>query len=62
MNGLVQLLVFLLIIISFGLVIAVPVIVATPGDWERFQRPVWIGAGLWLTLVSLISVVNPMPS
>lgn len=52
MNGLVQLLVFLFIIISFGLVIAVPVIGATPGDWERFQRPVWIGAGLWVSLIS----------
>ena len=47
MAGILQLLTVLLIILSFVLVVGVPVILATPGEWEKSQGLVWTGAGLW---------------
>ena len=47
MFSVVQLFVFLLIIVSFAMVVGVPVILATPGEWEKSQSIVWSGAGLW---------------
>lgn len=58
MAGLIQLIVFLLVIVSFGLVVAVPVILATPGEWEKSQNIVWTGAGLWSALVLLTGIFN----
>jgi photosystem II core protein PsbZ len=56
--GIVQLLVFLLILVSFAMVVAVPVILATPGEWEKSQNIVWSGAGLWSALVLLTGIFN----
>jgi photosystem II PsbZ protein len=53
MIGIVQVFVFLLIIVSFAMVVGVPVILATPGEWEKSQSIVWSGAGLWSALVLL---------
>ena len=40
------------------MVVAVPVILATPGEWEKSQGIVWSGAGLWSALVILTGVFN----
>ena len=56
--GIVQLLVFLLILVSFAMVVAVPVILATPGEWEKSQNIFWSGAGLWSALVLLTGIFN----
>ena len=56
--GIVQLLVFLLILVSFAMVVAVPVILATPGEWEKSQNIIWSGAGLWSALVLLTGIFN----
>ena len=58
MIGILPLFVVLLIIVSFGLVVAVPVILATPGEWERSQGIVWSGAGVWSALVVLTGIFN----
>jgi photosystem II core protein PsbZ len=62
MVGIVQIFVFLLVIVSFGLVVAVPVILATPGEWEKSQGIVWSGAGLWSALVILTGIFNTVPA
>ena len=62
MIGILQLFVVLLIIVSFGLVVAVPVILATPGEWERSQGIVWSGAGVWSALVVLTGIFNAVPA
>jgi hypothetical protein len=39
----------------------VPVILATPGEWEKSQNIVWYGAGLWSALVILTGIFNVIP-
>jgi photosystem II core protein PsbZ len=62
MVGILQVFVFLLIIVSFAMVVAVPVILATPGEWEKSQSVVWSGAGLWSALVILTGIFNTVPA
>ena len=62
MIGILQVYVSLLIHVSFALVVAVPVILATPGEWEKSQGIVWSGAGLWSALVILTGIFNVVPA
>ena len=62
MIGILQLLVGVLILVSFAMVVAVPVILATPGEWEKSQGIVWSGAGLWSALVILTGIFNVVPA
>lgn len=62
MIGIVQLFVLLLIVVSFAMVVGVPVILATPGEWEKSQSIVWSGAGLWSALVILTGIFNTVPA
>ena len=62
MIGILQLLVGVLILVSFAMVVAVPVILATPGEWEKSQSIVWSGAGLWSVLVIITGIFNVVPA
>ena len=62
MIGILPLLVVLLIIVSFAMLVAVPVILATPGEWEKSQGVIWSGAGLWSALVVLTGIFNAVPA
>ena len=62
MIGISQAFVGLLILVSFGMVVAVPVILATPGEWEKSQNIVWSGAGIWSALVILTGIFNTVPA
>ena len=62
MIGILQVFVLLLVLVSFALVVAVPVILATPGEWEKSQGIVWSGAGLWSALVILTGIFNVVPA
>ena len=62
MIGILQFFVGLLVLVSFALVVAVPVILATPGEWEKSQGIVWSGAGLWSALVILTGIFNVVPA
>ena len=62
MIGILQLLVGVLILVSFAMVVAVPVILATPGEWEKSQSIVWSGAGIWSALVILTGIFNVVPA
>lgn len=53
-----QLLVLALVILSFVMVVAVPVVLATPGEWQRYQRLIYLGAGVWTLLVVLIGLMD----
>ena len=62
MIGILQVFVFLLVIVSFAMLVAVPVILATPGEWEKSQSIVWSGAGVWSALVILTGLFNTVPA
>lgn len=62
MIGISQVFVLFLILVSFALVVAIPVILATPGEWEKSQGIVWSGAGLWSALVILTGIFNVVPA
>nr|YP_009314355.1 Photosystem II protein Z [Liagora harveyana]YP_009315583.1 Photosystem II protein Z [Liagora brachyclada]SCW22609.1 Photosystem II protein Z [Liagora harveyana]SCW24241.1 Photosystem II protein Z [Liagora brachyclada] len=58
MSIIIQLLVFLLILLSTVLVIGVPVTLASPGQWEQSKNLIYTGSGLWAGLVIITGLVN----
>lgn len=58
MIGILQLLVSILILLSFALVVGVPVIVVSPGEWEKSKNLIYSAAGLWFGLVIVIAAFN----
>lgn len=62
MVGILQIFVLLLVLVSFAMVVTVPVILATPGEWEKSQGIVWSGAGVWSALVVLTGIFNTVPA
>ena len=53
-----QLALFALIVVSFLLVVGVPVVLATPEGWVENKRTVFSGVGLWFLLVFLVGILN----
>ncbi|NEP43716.1 MAG: photosystem II reaction center protein PsbZ [Okeania sp. SIO2H7] len=47
-----------LVILSFVLVVGVPVAYATPQNWEQSKSLIFVGSGLWAVLVILVGVLN----
>ena len=54
----VQLLVFIIVILSTLLVIGIPVIFASPRQWEEFKNLIYTGAGIWAGLVLITGLLN----
>ncbi|MEL6221798.1 MAG: photosystem II reaction center protein PsbZ [Cyanobacteria bacterium J06627_8] len=48
----------LLVILSFVLVIAVPVGYATPQNWEQSKRLILLGSLVWVVLVLAVGGLN----
>jgi len=57
-----QLAIFALIVISFLLVIGVPVVLASPDGWSNSKSTVFSGASLWIGLVFLVGIFNSLIS
>ena len=53
-----QLVLFSLIILSFLLVVGVPVVLALPDGWGENKRFVFSGLGIWVLLVFAVGVLN----
>lgn len=47
-----------LVILSFALIVGVPVAYATPQNWDQSKSLIWVGSGLWIVLVILVGVFN----
>ena len=58
MVGILQLLVSMLILLSFALVVGVPVILVSPGEWEKSKNLVYASCGLWFGLVIVTAAFN----
>ena len=52
----------LLVLLSFGLVITVPVALATPGEWESSKDTFTKGFQAWLVLVITIAAFDGIAS
>lgn len=47
-----------LVILSFVLIVGVPVAYATPQNWDRSKSLIYLGSGLWAILVVLVGSLN----
>ena len=47
-----------LVILSFVLVVGVPVAYATPQNWDQSKSLIYLGSGLWAILVVLVGTLN----
>jgi photosystem II PsbZ protein len=58
MTSILQLALFALIVVSFALVVGVPVVFASPNGWTENKGFVFSGLSLWLLLVFTVGVFN----
>jgi photosystem II PsbZ protein len=49
-----------LVILSFVLVVGVPVGLATPQNWDQSKRLILFGSGVWAILVIVVGVLNSL--
>nr|YP_009243822.1 photosystem II protein Z [Sporolithon durum]AMK96064.1 photosystem II protein Z [Sporolithon durum] len=54
----IQILVLGLIILSVISLVTVPVILASPGEWEKSKNIVYTSAGVWSMLVIITGIAN----
>jgi photosystem II PsbZ protein len=47
-----------LVLLSFVMVIGVPVAYATPQNWDQSKPLLFIGSGVWFALVILVGILN----
>lgn len=58
LNILFQLLLVALVLLSFAMIVGVPVAYATPQNWNESKRFLWIGSIAWFGLVFLVGILN----
>lgn len=47
-----------LVLLSFVMVVGVPVAYASGQDWEQSKRLIWVGSGAWVALVLVVGALN----
>ncbi|NCJ05328.1 photosystem II reaction center protein PsbZ [Synechococcales cyanobacterium C] len=47
-----------LVILSFVLVVGVPVAYASGQDWDRAKSLIFLGSGVWVALVLVVGLLN----
>ncbi|MBW4577395.1 MAG: photosystem II reaction center protein PsbZ [Aphanothece sp. CMT-3BRIN-NPC111] len=58
MSILFQLALAALVILSFIMVVGVPVAYASPQNWDQSKRFIILGSGVWIALVLLVGALN----
>lgn len=58
MSVIFQFALFALVLVSFVMVIGVPVAYASPQNWDQSKPLLYIGSGLWAILVIVVGVLN----
>jgi photosystem II PsbZ protein len=53
-----QLALVALVLMSFVMVVGVPVAYASPQNWIESKKLLWLGSGVWFGLVVLVAVLN----
>jgi photosystem II PsbZ protein len=47
-----------LVLLSFALVVGVPVAYATPQNWNQSKSLIFLGSGIWVVLVLAVGALN----
>lgn len=47
-----------LVLVSFAMVVGVPVAYASPQNWDQSKPLLYVGSGIWFALVILVGVLN----
>ena len=47
-----------LVVLSFAMVVGVPVAYASPQNWSQSKSLIFLGSGVWAALVILVGVLN----
>jgi photosystem II PsbZ protein len=58
MSFLFQIALAALVIMSFAMVVGVPVAYASPQNWEQSKRLIFLGSGVWFILVLAVGALN----
>ncbi len=58
LTALFQLALTALVLLSFLMVVGVPVAYASSQDWERSKSLIWVGSGAWIGLVLVVGLLN----
>jgi photosystem II PsbZ protein len=58
MSFIFQIALLALVLVSFAMVIGVPVAYATPQNWNDSKRLLWLGSGAWIGLVILVALLS----
>jgi photosystem II PsbZ protein len=58
MTFLFQIALLALVVMSFVMVVGVPVAYASPQNWDQSKRLLFLGSGVWIVLVLLVAVLN----
>jgi photosystem II PsbZ protein len=53
-----QLVLTALVLLSFALVVGVPVAYATPQNWNQSKSLIFLGSGIWVALVLAVGALN----
>ncbi|MBU6186952.1 MAG: photosystem II reaction center protein PsbZ [Synechococcales bacterium] len=53
-----QLALFALVVMSFAMVVGVPVAYASTENWEQSKRLIFLGSGIWVGLVVIVGALN----
>jgi photosystem II PsbZ protein len=49
---------FALVLLSFVMIVGVPVAYAAPQSWDRSKKLLFVGSGAWGLLVVVVGVLN----
>jgi photosystem II PsbZ protein len=49
---------FALVLLSFVMIVGVPVAYAAPQNWDRSKNLLFLGSGVWAVLVVVVGVLN----
>jgi photosystem II PsbZ protein len=58
MSVIFQFALFALVLLSFVMVVGVPVAYASPQNWDQSKPLLYIGSGLWAILVIVVGILN----
>lgn len=53
-----QVVLLALVLLSFLMVVGVPVAYASPQNWNQSKALIYVGSGLWFLLVFAVGVLN----